>query len=720
MGTVYEAWQVSLQRTVALKVLARHVSATPKAVLRFQREAQAAAKLHHTHIVPIFAQGEADGVYYYAMELVDGMSLNQIISELRDVQAPHASTVDLAETVSLPRPGSSDVAAAPTAPPTPKASGVTLTAPNSWEQFHRIAAHMAEVADALDYAHQRGVIHRDIKPHNLLLGSDGRLRISDFGLARLAEQPGVTMTGEVIGSPLYMSPEQISGDPDHVDPRADIYSLGATMYEWLTLNPPFPGETRERVISRILSSEAAAPRAINPAIPVDLETICLKAIERSRDRRYRNAAALRDDLRCFLTSQPISARRMGLVGRSARSIARHKFASLATTAVVIALLLSWALFTTKRTVQEKTQAVAEAKETEAAVLDFLDQSGVLKDLLAQSGVISQLPLELQVPLRAAGAVKEMAGSSPASNLLGGLTEDSNSPGVGTTASLTRELADAFYRAVAPANWPNPVSEDESAAHLSEAVNRWQANDLAGAVQLLDAYLEVKPDDFEARQLHAVLAGQLGDYEKVVADGEALLAIRAQLPHGYFWRGLAYLLLERGERSIEDLAKIATLEGPTIWLKALSGLALIQLGRPAEAIGYFDEVLSNSPQLMVARLGRALANYAAGKHREAIADASEVIRAEPGNADAFTIRGDSYLALADYAAAAGDFQEAMSIAGRTQSLGVKYLVALMQRHRADAKGTPGTQPDAKVPPATADPDELRAPLFKSLNRKISPR
>ncbi|MEK7756590.1 MAG: serine/threonine-protein kinase, partial [Planctomycetota bacterium] len=236
MGTVYEAWQRSLQRTVALKVLARHVSATPKAVVRFQREAQAAAKLHHTHIVPIFAQGEADGMYYYAMEFIEGNGLNAIIANLRNNQATDApTTVDLAETIALTpsrevsQNTTKQVSGAPAA-----GSGAVLVASDSaartsTEDFHNIAWHLAAVADALDYAHQRGVIHRDIKPHNLLLGVDGRIQISDFGLARLAEQPGVTLTGEVIGSPLYMSPEQITGNPEDVDHRADIYSLGATM-----------------------------------------------------------------------------------------------------------------------------------------------------------------------------------------------------------------------------------------------------------------------------------------------------------------------------------------------------------------------------------------------------------------------------------------------------------------------------------------------------------
>ncbi len=716
MGTVYEAWQRSLQRVVALKVLARHVSATPKAILRFQREAQAAAKLHHTHIVPIFAQGETDGTHYYAMEFVDGTSLNHIIAEMRAIAAPDASTVDLAETVALPqreRDSQDSAATVPAASPSQSA-----VKPSSWEHFHRVAEHMADVADALDYAHQRGVIHRDIKPHNLLLGSDGRLRVSDFGLARLAEQPGVTLTGEVIGSPLYMSPEQISGNPEQVDPRADIYSLGATMYEWLTLSPPYPGETRERVISRILSSDATPPRSINPAIPLDLETICLKAIERNRERRYRNAAAIRDDLRLFLASRPIVARRTGLIGRTAKSIARHQFASLATAAAVIGLALTWALWSSKRTAHEQTQAAVQARVTEELAVDLLSRPDILEQFQAQFR--RGLPLEGQAALLV--AEKALPNLAQAGNLLGGLTgaDGSNAPSVGSPASLVRRLGQEFYRAVVPRNWPG-TSADESTAHLKEAIHRWQANDIEGALQLLDAYLRVKADDFEARQLHALLSGQLGRYKDVAADGEFLLSLRAQVPHGYFWRALAQLLLEQTEDSVLDLTKAATLEGPTSWIKALNGLALIQLQRPIDAVTHFDDALAGSPGLVIARLGRALAHLAAGRHRDAVADATEVLRLEPENADALTIRGDSYVLLADYAAAAGDYQEAMSIAGRTQALGVRYLGAIMQRHRAEAQdGQPAAQPDAQTQPATPDPDDSGAPLFKWLSRKVWPR
>ncbi len=728
MGTVYEAWQRSLQRVVALKVLARHVSATPKAIVRFQREAQAAAKLHHTNIVPIFAQAETGGVYYYAMEYIEGSSLNQMIAGLRQGTAACDSTVDLAETVALPPRGELDgpPAGGSTGSPSASGSGATFHAVSdtpslatiaSAEHFRNVAVHMADIADALDYAHQRGVIHRDIKPHNLLVGGDGRMRISDFGLARLAEQPGVTVTGEVLGSPLYMSPEQINGDPENVDHRADIYSLGATIYEWLTLSPPFPGETRERVISKILSSEASPPRTHNAAIPLDLETICMKAIERNRERRYQTAAELRDDLRRFLLSQPIVARRLGLGGRAVRLVRRHQLASLGAAAAVIALSLTWALFAKQR---QKTEVVTQARESEATILYFL----------TQPDFVNQLPLELRGTLKMAQAampvVQEMVQSQPASALLGTLTanESSGEPPVGSPAALGRRLALEFYESAAGADWPPAPSDDENIAHLHEAVRHWRDGQRETATALLAAYLEVRPTDFNARQLHALLCAQLGRYEEMTLEAEQLLSVNSLVPHGYMWRGLALLLLGQGDKTLEDVHRAVALNGRSPWVRLLHGLASIQTGRAGEALPSFDEVLRTSPDSATARLGRAIARLGVGRYVEAMSDATDAIRTEPGSADAYTIRGDCFMALGDYAAAASDFQQAMSLAGRTRALGLRFVAALLQRQGAPTGVQPGVEDAAgarpQPNPADAEEDGSGGAILDWFSRKIWPR
>ncbi|MFO0808351.1 MAG: protein kinase [Gemmataceae bacterium] len=318
MGVVYEAVQTSLGRRVALKVLGTSLGLTPQAVERFRREAAAAAKLHHTNIVPVYATGQDGGTHYYAMELIDGPSLDRALRQLREVTpdstGPPASHVDAAI----------QTAAYDHTEPVVAAVGLGASSLGSAGQFYDVAARMiAGVADALDYAHRQGVLHRDVKPANLLLSPDGRLSLNDFGLARVLEQPGMTQTGEFLGTPAYMSPEQITGGRVPIDGRTDVYSLGATLYEMLTLTPPFGGTSRDQVLAQILHKEPVAPRKINPKVPVDLETICLKCLEKDPDRRYATAGALADDLRRFVNRFAIAAKRAGPMTRALKWGRRH-------------------------------------------------------------------------------------------------------------------------------------------------------------------------------------------------------------------------------------------------------------------------------------------------------------------------------------------------------------------------------------------------------------
>jgi tetratricopeptide (TPR) repeat protein len=326
MGVVYEARQVSLNRKVALKVLSGGLGLTGKAVQRFRREAEAAAQLHHTNIVPVYATGEQDGVHYYAMELIEGPSLDQVLRQLRGPTEP-ATPAPLAQTTAYePNPGVAHEAGL---------SASSLSSGGAY--FDTVARMLAGVADALDHAHRQGVIHRDLKPGNLLLSPDGRLSLNDFGLARMLEQPGMTMTGEFVGTPLYMAPEQIAAGRVPIDHRADVYSLGATLYELLTLRPPFRGERRDQVIAQVLHKEPPAPRRLNPKVPVDLETICLKAMDKDPDRRYQTAGAMADDLRRYVNRFAISARRAGPLERLRKWVKRRPGLAAALAAVVVAL-----------------------------------------------------------------------------------------------------------------------------------------------------------------------------------------------------------------------------------------------------------------------------------------------------------------------------------------------------------------------------------------------
>jgi serine/threonine protein kinase len=396
MGVVYEARQVSLNRKVALKVLAAGPGFLPNSVQRFRREAEAAAKLHHTNIVPVYLTGEQDGTPFYAMELVEGPSLDQVLRNLRQNSG------------GVPRP-TQPAASDPSTPTGPyfegsaepsSASAVTSSALSSDSQyFDTVARLIAEVADALDYAHKQGVIHRDMKPSNLLLtpgadpratasGADGglrggRLSVNDFGLARLLEQPGMTLTGEFVGTPSYMSPEQIAAGRTPLDHRTDIYSLGATLYELLTLQRPFTGERRDEVLAQILYKDPKPPRKLNRKMPLDLETICLKALEKDPDRRYQTAGALAEDLRRYVNRFAIAARRAGPLTRLHKWVRRRPALSAALAGVV--LLAGAVAFFAQRYRESERQRLAEAERAEQELLAEKRQTALDKAMAAALG-----------------------------------------------------------------------------------------------------------------------------------------------------------------------------------------------------------------------------------------------------------------------------------------------------------------------------------------------
>ncbi len=315
MGVVYRARQVSLNRIVALKVLPGTVCTSEAAVNRFRHEAQAAAKLHHTNIVPVYAQGEADGHFYYAMELIEGPNLGHMLKEDRSavLSGLHADHFSRAEV----NGASSGVG------PQPQSISFDQSSVRHRPNYRRIARLIASVADGLDHAHKANVIHRDIKPQNLLLGRDGQLHITDFGLARMLDEPSLTITGEMLGTPAYMSPEQIDADRERIDLRTDVYSLGVTLYELLTGKRPFDGVSREQLIARIREREPKALRRIDPQIPIDLETICLRAMEKAPPKRYPSAGEFAADLRRYADNRPILSRRTSLFEKGVKWVKRH-------------------------------------------------------------------------------------------------------------------------------------------------------------------------------------------------------------------------------------------------------------------------------------------------------------------------------------------------------------------------------------------------------------
>jgi serine/threonine protein kinase len=366
MGVVYEAVQRSLGRRVALKVLPFAAALDLKQMQRFKNEAQAAALLHHTNIVPVFGVGCERGVHYYAMQLIEGQSLAALIHRLRQPDSMTTQADSSGSAVVLrPRPHPE-----PTSPATPPgdtakgpAGNLSTERTTQRDSFVRRVAQLGlKAAEALEHAHQLGIVHRDVKPANLLLDVRGNLWVTDFGLALFPSGPGLTMTGEVLGTLRYMSPEQALGRRGVVDHRTDIFSLGATLYELLTLRPAFDGQDRAELLRQIAEGEPLPLRRHDPAVPRALETIVLKALAKSPADRYGTAQELADDLQRFLDDKPILARRPTLPERAARWARRHR--PVVASALVLLLMAVVGLAVTTVAVSREQAATEAAYERE--------------------------------------------------------------------------------------------------------------------------------------------------------------------------------------------------------------------------------------------------------------------------------------------------------------------------------------------------------------------
>ncbi|HKS37138.1 MAG TPA: serine/threonine-protein kinase, partial [Verrucomicrobiae bacterium] len=320
MGIVYRARQRSLNRMVAIKMILAGEFASSEFVRRFRHEAAAAASLQHAHIVAIHEVGEASGQHYFSMDLVEGRNLAELV---RDQVLP----------------------------------------------ARRAATYVKTIAEAVHFAHEKGILHRDLKPSNILIDTFDQPRITDFGLAkefRSGAEP--TQSGQALGSPPYMPPEQAVGKHAVASPASDIYSLGAILYHLLTGRPPFQGETLHQVLLQVQGTEPIAPRRLNPGVPEDLQTICLKCLEKDPTRRYPTARDLADELGRFLRDEPIAARPIGAVDRVWRWCRRRPAVAALSASVLLLLLVvafgsSFAVWRVDRARQAEHAANRDLRQT---------------------------------------------------------------------------------------------------------------------------------------------------------------------------------------------------------------------------------------------------------------------------------------------------------------------------------------------------------------------
>ena len=422
MGVVYEAVQQSLGRHVALKVLPNQSLAGSSHLERFQLEARAAARLHHTNIVPVFGVGSQEGVHYYAMQFIQGQGLDEVFEELRRLRSGRIenaqpgkpgeadaarpltqatalglltgrfdaggaqavdtnpdsrshSPADLAATVAEsdgPAPASSrsDVSSG-----SGSSAHVTLSGSHAETQYYRSIARLgSQVADGLAHAHSLGILHRDIKPSNLLLDARGTVWVTDFGLAKAEGTEALTHTGDIVGTLRYMAPERFDG---WSDPRSDVYSMGVTLYELLTLQYLFQEPNRAKLIDRVMHDAPVSPRKVDKKVPRDLETIILKAIAKEPAQRYASAEQMAEDLRRFLADKPVQARRSSPTEQAWRWCRRNP-ALAATSALAVAGLVAAVvvLALSNARIARTSQALASALREKDGALKTARESEV--------------------------------------------------------------------------------------------------------------------------------------------------------------------------------------------------------------------------------------------------------------------------------------------------------------------------------------------------------
>ncbi|MCR9243521.1 MAG: serine/threonine protein kinase [bacterium] len=552
MGTVYEAEQVSLRRRVALKLLHEHLTSSPKSIARFRREAAAASRLQHPGIVPIYEVGEWRGRHYFTMEFLEGKPLHQAMLQPRlGVRADCSPAAEAAELV-------------------------------------------ARVGDALQHAHDHGLVHRDVKPHNIMVGVDGSVRLLDFGLVKL-DEPGVdSVTAEFLGTPFYCSPEQVLGKP--IGPVSDVFSLGVVLYELLARQRPFIGNSTREILQRIESGDHPALARVAPSAPRDLRTICEKAMEHVPAARYATAGAMAADIRRFLRIEPILATPPSTIVRCGKWMRRHRSRVMlwaAGTLLLVGVPVGYAIH------QHRTRVAVEAErerldEAEKLAFRSIRETLVMldDDLQRQPGPGSRKQPRVDAVVRLCEEFLSMGHESPvrrtqvaqAYRSIANINLHLGNPGGALTAChRALDLLDLAADRVDPR-----VSEPIRGRLLRLKMRaRMQANPLTAA------------EDFEAATaLWRAMAEKADCTTETIVEYAETLIVRAtalgqitkrrQESHELLVRALELLTPERREE-LEHADWVA--------INATRLLANVefQFGRIAKARELFEEVLAHAPR-----------------------------------------------------------------------------------------------------------------------------
>jgi tetratricopeptide (TPR) repeat protein len=741
MGIVYEAVQQSLGRHVALKVLPSVTGHDLHRLERFQREARAAARLHHTNIVPVFGVGEQGGVHYFAMQFIHGQSLDNVLAgvrRLRDCKTPDgANTTDLTTEIA-----GKLWAGPPDAPPpaSARAPGSTssISTQSATAYYRNVAQVAVQVADALDYAHQQGVLHRDIKPSNLILDTKSTVWVTDFGLAKEGGTEDLTRVGDIVGTLRYLAPERFRG---HTDVRSDVYSLGLTLYEMVTLRPAFSALERASLVDAILHEEPLPPRKLDAHVPRDLETIILKAIAKLPGKRYSSGAEIAEDLRRFLADRPVRARRASPVERMWRLCRRNPLVSALTALAAVLLLVA-------------AGSIAWMVRDRSARRDKI-RSDVTEVLQAARGLLTENRPDLARQKLA--EVNVLVSSNR--QVLGSLADSID--------ALTHDLDElqrfldstdrAFQAELVSAGWrsrkavpfllqaiasyealqarPSLLEKGqheqirrtayENLLWLAHDVLSWGQDHASGrpvspqsAAQQALRYLQkaetVHAPTWAFYDLRANCRQALGEGAAAAADRELARKTPPSVAWDHYVRGLDAFYTGKKSKAIEAFQAALHLEPTAFWSLVKVGWCLCDHGQgpgdfEAAAVA-FTGCIMNRPEFGYGYFCRANAYTKLGKLTEAMADYSRAIELEPKLALAWANRGYLYILLRRWTDAVADCSRSIELEAANASAWHSRGAArekLGQYEKALADYSKALQIDPRFTPAWIDRGNLRA-------------